>query len=355
MKKSIGISPNIETLFGTRDENVRLLEDGLKVTIDLRSNAIELEGAARDVARAEQVFADYESLQRSGYTFNNGDLNSMLRVPTADLSATLRGLGGSSRQRSLGRRMVQPKSVNQRRYVEAIEKHDMVFGIGPAGTGKTYLAVAMAISALLAKRVNRIILARPAVEAGERLGFLPGTLQDKIDPYLRPLYDALYDLLEPEKVDRYLEKNVIEIAPIAFMRGRTLNDSFVILDEAQNTTSEQMKMFVTRLGFNSKAVITGDVTQIDLPNARRSGLLEAVDILKRVEGLTFVYFDEGDVVRHHLVQRIIRAYDEHKTKLAEKKLSFPEPKSSANGKTNGSDSAPLQKNTGMPAQADAKE
>jgi phosphate starvation-inducible PhoH-like protein len=320
MKKSIGISPNIETLFGTRDENVRLLEDGLNVTIDLRSNAIELEGAARDVARAEQVFSDYESLQRSGYSFNNGDLNSMLRVLTADSATTLRGLADAGRQRSLGRRMVQPKSANQRRYVEAIEKHDMVFGIGPAGTGKTYLAVAMAISALLAKRVNRIILARPAVEAGERLGFLPGTLQDKIDPYLRPLYDALYDMLDPEKVDRYLEKNVIEIAPIAFMRGRTLNDSFVILDEAQNTTSEQMKMFVTRLGFNSKAVITGDVTQIDLPNARRSGLLEAIDILQRVEGLTFVHFDEADVVRHHLVQRIIRAYDEHKTHVSEQQM-----------------------------------
>src|ERR1700731_2192362 len=329
MKKSIAISPNIETLFGTRDENVRLLEDGLNVTIDLRSNAIELEGAARDVARAEQVFADYESLQRSGYSFNNGDLNSMLRVLTADSTATLRGLADAGRQRSLGRRMVQPKSVNQRRYVEAIESHDMVFGIGPAGTGKTYLAVAMAISALLAKRVNRIILARPAVEAGERLGFLPGTLQDKIDPYLRPLYDALYDMLDPEKVDRYLEKNVIEIAPIAFMRGRTLNDSFVIMDEAQNTTSEQMKMFVTRLGFNSKAVITGDVTQIDLPNARRSGLLEAVDVLKNVQGLSFVYFDEADVVRHHLVQRIIRAYDEHKTRVAEEQMSLLEPKSSA--------------------------
>lgn len=311
MKKSIGISPNIETLFGTRDENVRVLEDGLNVTIDLRSNAIELEGAARDVARAEQVFTDYESLQRSGYTFNNGDLNSMLRVLTADPTATLRGLADAGRQRSLGRRMVQPKSVNQRRYVEAIEKHDMVFGIGPAGTGKTYLAVAMAISALLAKRVNRIILARPAVEAGERLGFLPGTLQDKIDPYLRPLYDALYDMLDPEKVDRYLEKNVIEIAPIAFMRGRTLNDSFVILDEAQNTTSEQMKMFLTRLGFNSKAVITGDVTQIDLPESRRSGLVEAIEIVGKIEGISFTYFDERDVVRHNLVQRIIKAYDEH--------------------------------------------
>src|ERR1700732_4033305 len=329
MKKSIGIAPNIETLFGTRDENVRVLEDGLNVTIDLKSNSIELEGAARDVARAEQVFADYESLQRSGYAFNNGDLNSMLRVLAADANSTLKGLAEAGRQRSFGRRTVQPKSPNQRRYLETIETHDMVCGVGPAGTGKTYLAVAMAISALLSKRVNRIILARPAVEAGERLGFLPGTLQDKIDPYLRPLYDALYDMLDPEKVGRHLEKNVIELAPIAFMRGRTLNDSFVILDEAQNTTSEQMKMFVTRLGFNSKAVITGDVTQIDLPTARRSGLIEAVDILQGVEGLAFVHFDEGDVVRHHLVQRIIRAYDEHKTRIAEQQLSLLDPKSSA--------------------------
>ena len=331
MKKSIEITQNIETLFGTRDENLRLLEDGLNISIDLRSDAIELEGAARDVARAQQVFTDYEHLQRTGFSFNNGDVNSMLRVLVADPKATLRSLAEAGRQRSFGRRVVQPKSLNQRRYLEAIEQHDMVFGIGPAGTGKTYLAVAMAISSLLAKRVNRIILARPAVEAGERLGFLPGTLQDKIDPYLRPLYDALYDLLEPEKVDRYLEKNIIEIAPIAFMRGRTLNDSFVILDEAQNTTPEQMKMFVTRLGFNSKAVITGDITQIDLPNARRSGLLEARDVLKTVEGLTFVYFDEGDVVRHHLVQRIIRAYDEHKARIAEQ-MSLLDVKAAANSK-----------------------
>ena len=339
MKKNIEISPNVETLFGTRDENLHVLEDGLNITIDLRSDSIELEGAARDVARAEQLFSDYEHLQRTGFTFNNGDLNSMLRVLVSDPSVSLRGLAEAGKQRSFGgRRTVQPKSLNQRRYLEAIEKHDMVFGIGPAGTGKTYLAVAMAISALLAKRVNRIILARPAVEAGERLGFLPGTLQEKIDPYLRPLYDALYDMLDPEKVDRYLEKNVIEIAPIAFMRGRTLNDSFVILDEAQNTTSEQMKMFVTRLGFNSKAVITGDVTQIDLPSARRSGLLEAIDILKNVEGLSFVYFDQGDVVRHHLVQRIIQAYDEHKEKLAQEQIPLLT-ESKANGKTNGVDNA----------------
>jgi phosphate starvation-inducible protein PhoH and related proteins len=336
MKKNIDISPNIETLFGTRDENLHVLQDGLNITIDLRSESIELEGAARDVARAEQLFNDYEHLQRSGFTFNNGDLNSMLRVLVSDPSVSLRSLAEAGKQRSFGgRRTVQPKSLNQRRYLEAIEKHDMVFGIGPAGTGKTYLAVAMAISALLAKRVNRIILARPAVEAGERLGFLPGTLQEKIDPYLRPLYDALYDMLDPEKVDRYLEKNIIEIAPIAFMRGRTLNDSFVILDEAQNTTSEQMKMFVTRLGFNSKAVITGDITQIDLPSARRSGLLEAIDILKSVEGLSFVYFDQGDVVRHHLVQRIIQAYDEHKERQAQEQIPLLPESKSTNGKING--------------------
>lgn len=332
MKKNIEIGSNVETLFGTRDENLRVLQDGLNVSIDLRSDSIEIEGAARDVARAEQVFTDFEHLQRSAYVFNNGDLGAMLRVLVSDPSATLRGLAEAGKQRSFGKRPVQPKSINQRRYLDAIEKNDMVFGIGPAGTGKTYLAVAMAMSALLAKRVNRIILARPAVEAGERLGFLPGTLQEKVDPYLRPLYDALYDMMEPEKVDRFLEKNIIEIAPIAFMRGRTLNDSFIILDEAQNTTSEQMKMFLTRMGFNSKAVITGDITQIDLPNARRSGLLEAMDILRNVNGITFIHFDEGDVVRHQLVQRIVRAYDDFKNR-SETQLSFT--LESKNGNGNG--------------------
>src|ERR671936_257983 len=333
MKKNIEIGSNIATLFGTRDENLHLLEDGLNITIDLKADSVEIEGAARDVARAEQVFSDYEALQRSGYVFNNGDLGSMLRIITNDPTASLRGLAEAGKQRSLGRRTVQPKSLNQRRYLEAIETHDMVFGIGPAGTGKTYLAVAMAISALVSKRVNRIILARPAVEAGERLGFLPGTLQEKIDPYLRPLYDALYDMLDPERVDRYLEKNVIEIAPIAFMRGRTLNDSFVIMGEAQNTTSEQMKMFVTRLGFNSKAVITGDVTQIDLPGgARRSGLLEAIEILKNTEGVVFTYFDETDVVRHQLVQRIIRAYDDFKARESQTPLVVHNGEARTNGK-----------------------
>jgi phosphate starvation-inducible PhoH-like protein len=310
MKKNIEIVPNIQKLFGTRDENVQVLESGLNVNIDLKSDSVQLEGAARDVARAEQIFTDFDYLGSTGQEFSDADLSSMLRVVVADGTATLRGLVEAGKQRSFGKRQVQPKSMNQRRYIDAIEKYDMVFGIGPAGTGKTYLAVAMAVSALNAKRVNRIVLARPAVEAGERLGFLPGTLQEKVDPYLRPLYDALYDLMDQERVDRFLEKNVIEIAPIAFMRGRTLNDSFIILDEAQNTTPEQMKMATTRMGFNSKMVITGDITQIDLPNSRRSGLLEAMDVLKQVEGIFFNHFTEEDVVRHHLVQRIVRAYDE---------------------------------------------
>lgn len=338
MKKNIEITPHIETLFGTRDENLHLLEGGLNVTINLKANSVEIAGAAADVARAQQIFLDYEHLTRSGYAFNNGDLGSMLHVLVTDPTVTLRSLAEAGRQRSFGRRTIQPKSINQRRYMEAIERHDMVFGIGPAGTGKTYLAVAMAVSALLSKKVNRIILARPAVEAGERLGFLPGTLQEKIDPYLRPLYDALYDMLEPEKVDRYLEKNVIEIAPIAFMRGRTLNDSFIILDEAQNTTSEQMKMFVTRMGLNSKVVVTGDITQIDLPGGKRSGLLEAIDILKHVEGLVFMYFDETDVVRHNLVQRIVRAYDERKGRAngaAQNAQSLDPKESEKNGKSDG--------------------
>lgn len=310
MKKSIEIVSKIEDLFGTRDENLHLMEEGLKVTIQLRTDSVQIEGAARDVARAEQIFTDFDHLTRNGHDFKNGDLAAMLKVIIQDESATLRGLAEAGKQRSFGKRQVQPKSMNQRRYLDAIEKHDMVFAIGPAGTGKTYLAVAMAVSALNNKKVNRIILARPAVEAGERLGFLPGTLQEKVDPYLRPLYDALYELMDQERVDRCLEKNIIEIAPIAFMRGRTLNDSFIILDEAQNTTSEQMKMFVTRLGFNSKAVITGDITQIDLPNAKKSGLLEASEVLKGVEGISFNYFGEEDVVRHNLVSRIIHAYDE---------------------------------------------
>src|SRR5207248_8325013 len=311
MKKNIDLSPNIETLFGTHDENLHLLEDGLNVSIDLKSDSIEIHGSPAEVARAEQVFADYEYLRRSGFSFQNGDLGSMLRIITSDPHATLRSLAEAGRQRATGKRTLQPKSLNQRRYLEAIERNDLVFGIGPAGTGKTYLAVAMAVSALMNKQVSRIILTRPAVEAGERLGFLPGTLQEKVDPYLRPLYDALYDMIEADRVEKLLERNVIEVAPIAFMRGRTLNDSFIILDEAQNSTPEQIKMVLTRLGFNSKMVINGDITQIDLPNARRSGLIEATEVLKGVEGISFVQFDDKDVVRHTLVQRIVRSYEKY--------------------------------------------
>jgi phosphate starvation-inducible PhoH-like protein len=288
------------------------LEDSLQVEIDLRSDAIHISGPDDRVQRAAQVFADYDALRRSGITLQNGELHALLKLVVADASVTLRSLVEAGKQRSAGvKRMVQPRSPNQKRYVEAIEGSDMTFGLGPAGTGKTYLAVAMAVSALMAKKVARIILVRPAVEAGERLGFLPGSLQEKVDPYLRPLYDALYDLLDQEKVDKLLERNVIEVAPLAFMRGRTLSDAFIIMDEAQNTTNEQMKMFVTRLGNNSKAVITGDLTQIDLPNPKKSGLLEALHVLDGVEGIRFCHFEDVDVVRHHLVQRIVRAYDSY--------------------------------------------
>ena len=310
IRKTLEITPGIEPLYGTRDENLRLLEDGLHVTIDLRSDAIHVTGSAEGAEQVERIFADYESLRRSGVTLQNGELKGMLKLVISDPSVTLKSLVDSGRQRSAGvKRMVQPRSPNQRKYVEAIEQADMTFGLGPAGTGKTYLAVAMAVSALMAKRVSRIILVRPAVEAGERLGFLPGSLQEKVDPYLRPLYDALYDLLDPVKVDKMLESNVIEVAPLAFMRGRTLSDAFIIMDEAQNTTTEQMKMFLTRLGNGSKAVITGDLTQIDLPNPKKSGLLDALNVLDGVEGIRFCHFEDVDVVRHMLVQRIVRAYD----------------------------------------------
>ncbi len=275
MKVSVQITRGIESLFGTHDENIRLIETGLNVSTQLLNDSLELEGAEADVARAGTILEEYNDLVKEGHVFGNGDLNSYLRVVTEDRDVSLRSLVQSGRQRNFGKKVVAPKTINQRRYLEAIERNDLVFGIGPAGTGKTYLAVAMAISALLGKQVSRIILTRPAVEAGERLGFLPGTLQEKVDPYLRPLYDALYDMLELDKVEKLLERNIIEVAPIAFMRGRTLNDSFIIVDEAQNSTPEQMKMVLTRQGFNSKMVVNGDVTQIDLPLGKRSGLLDA--------------------------------------------------------------------------------
>ncbi len=316
------ITRGIESLFGTRDENIRLLENGLNISTQLLDDYVEIEGEEPDVARAESILVDYVSLVREGFKFANGDLNSYFRVVTQDPEVSLRDLVISGRQRNFGKKAVAPKSGNQRRYVEAIERNDLVIGIGPAGTGKTYLAVAMAVSALVSKQVTRIILTRPAVEAGERLGFLPGTLQEKVDPYLRPLYDALYDMLEVEKVERFLERAVIEVAPLAFMRGRTLNDSFIIMDEAQNCTPEQMKMILTRQGFNSKMVVTGDVTQIDLPIGKRSGLLEAVEVLRGVEGIRFVYFDERDVVRHSLVQRIVKAYERYQDTNGSGQLSL---------------------------------
>ena len=311
MKSSVQITRGIESLFGTRDENIRLIENGLRVRIRLLNDSLEIEGEDENVARASGILADYAALMREGYVFNNGDLNSFLRVVTADAETSLRGLVESGKQRSYGKKVIAPKSIMQRRYMDAIERYDLVFGIGPAGTGKTYLAVAMAVAALLSKRVSRIVLTRPAVEAGERLGFLPGTIQEKVDPYLRPLYDALYDMIDAEKIDKLLERNTIEVAPIAFMRGRTLSDSFIIMDEAQNATPEQMKMILTRQGFNSKMVVTGDVTQIDLGPGQRSGLIEVVDVLRDVEGIRFVQFDDRDVVRHNLVQKIVKAYERY--------------------------------------------
>jgi phosphate starvation-inducible PhoH-like protein len=312
MKSSVQISRGIESLFGTRDENIRLFESelGLKTRL-MDGDSLEIEGEEPQVRRAEQILEDYASLVNEGHVFNNGDLNSYMRVVTTDPNVTLRRLVESGKSRTFGKKVLAPKTVNQRRYVDAIESHDLTFGIGPAGTGKTYLAVAMAVSAYLNKRVSRIVLTRPAVEAGEHLGFLPGTLQEKVDPYLRPLYDALFDMIDADKVEKLLEKNVIEIAPLAFMRGRTLNDCFIILDEAQNTTVEQMKMVLTRQGFNSKMVITGDQTQIDLPSGKKSGILNAVEVLRGVEGIAFVNFDDRDVVRHPLVQRIVKAYDRY--------------------------------------------
>jgi phosphate starvation-inducible protein PhoH and related proteins len=311
MKQTVRIAGGVNEFFGTLDENLKLFESSLQVTTHLKDRQdLEIEGEPAQVERAAKIVGEYNQRVRDGRIPNSQEVKALLRIATEEPPAKLRGAFSATHSRHAGRKSITPKSANQRRYLEALETYDMVFAIGPGGTGKTYLGVAVAVSALLSKQVNRIILARPAVEAGERLGFLPGTLQEKVDPYMRPLYDALHDLLEADKLESFLEKDIIEVAPLAFMRGRTLNDSFVILDEAQNTTSEQMKMFLTRLGFNSKAVITGDITQIDLPNDRRSGLVEAIDIVGNIEGIAFVYFDERDVVRHSLVQRIIKAYDE---------------------------------------------
>jgi phosphate starvation-inducible PhoH-like protein len=309
MKKIAVPEEGVETLFGSYDENLKHLESLFNVRIRTQGHDLIVDGEPPAIDRVDRVVGQLTALMRDGYKLSNTDVKTASELVAQDDTVDLRDHFLKGSLTAAGRRRVAPKTVNQRRYLDAIEQNDIVFGIGPAGTGKTYLAMAQAVSFLIAKKVSRIILARPAVEAGEKLGFLPGDLQEKVNPYLRPLYDALYDMLDTERVARYIERGTIEIAPIAFMRGRTLNDSFVILDEAQNTTSEQMKMFLTRLGFGSKAVITGDVTQIDLPSGRMSGLVEAMKVVGSIEGISFTYFDERDVVRHKLVQQIVKAYE----------------------------------------------
>ncbi len=313
--KKIELPPRaVETLFGVHDQNIKYLESLLDVRVDARGQDLTLDGDPRDVATAERIIEDFAELFREGKSFTDKELREAFAQIAEDRTYSLRDYFTKARFNPAGKKQVAPKSANQRRYIEAIQSNDVVFGIGPAGTGKSYLAVAMAVQALTQKQVSRIILARPAVEAGERLGFLPGDLQEKVDPYLRPLYDALFDLMDAERVAKMLEKRIIEVAPLAFMRGRTLGDAFIILDEAQNTTSEQMKMALTRIGLGSKAVITGDVTQIDLPTGKRSGLIEAERILSKVEGIEFVYFTDKDVVRHRLVQMIVKAYESQSNK-----------------------------------------
>ena len=316
MKKIALPQDGIETLYGAHDANLKHIEELLDVQIRTHGDELIVEGQKNAEQRVELLFDQLRGLMEAGYELGNGDVKTAAQLvvdnPTVDLRDYF--LKGGARQGT--KRRINPKSVNQRKYLDTIDQNDIVFGVGPAGTGKTYLAMAQAVNYLVAKKVSRIILARPAVEAGEKLGFLPGDLQEKVNPYLRPLYDALYDMMDTEKATRLVERGTIEVAPIAFMRGRTLNDAFVILDEAQNTTSEQMKMFLTRLGFGSKAVVTGDITQIDLPNPRSSGLVEALKIVKNIEGIGIVFFDEKDVVRHKLVQQIVKAYDAFTTTRA---------------------------------------
>ena len=299
----------LDTLFGTQDENLRRIERTFDVTVTARGNELHINGDAEKVQQVERLLTELNAVTEKGYRFRPGDVQTAIRVIADAPETSLVDFFLPEGMLASVRRLVAPRSHKQQLYIQSMIDYDIVISIGPAGTGKTYLAVAMAAAALLEKRVRRIILARPAVEAGEKLGFLPGDLVEKVNPYLRPLHDALHDIIGYEKVGRMLERGIIEVAPIAFMRGRTLNDSFIILDEAQNTTSEQMKMFLTRIGFNSKAVINGDVTQVDLPQGRMSGLREAQDVLANVEGIKFFHFDQRDVVRHPLVQKVVTAYD----------------------------------------------
>ncbi len=310
----------LKTLFGVQDQNIKYLETLLDVSIGARGNEIMIDGDPKNIQTVEQILRDFAELFDKGNQFTDKELRDAFKQIAEDTAYSLKDYFTRARFNPSGKKAVAPKTANQRKYIEAIQDKDLTFGIGPAGTGKSFLAVALAVQALFEKKVSRIVLTRPAVEAGEKLGFLPGDLQDKVDPYLRPLYDALFDLVDNERVTKMLEKRIIEVAPLAFMRGRTIADAFIILDEAQNTTAEQMKMFLTRIGFGSKVVVTGDVTQIDLPRGQRSGLKEAERVLQNIEEIEFVYFSKKDVVRHRLVQLIVEAYEEESNE--EKSIDF---------------------------------
>jgi len=311
MTQLILAEEGIESLYGTRDENLRGIEKAFGVTLQARGNRLQIEGEPDRAERVESLLSQLSTLLEKGYELRPEDVETAVRVMQEAPEVSLVDFFLGDDLVGKVRRVVKPRSLRQQLYLQAMAEHDLVLSIGPAGTGKTYLAVAMAAVYLLEKRVRRIVLARPAVEAGEKLGFLPGDLVEKVNPYLRPLYDALYDILGFDKVDRLLERGTIEVAPLAFMRGRTLNESFIILDEAQNTTGEQMKMFLTRVGNHSKAVVNGDVTQVDLPSGKVSGLRQAQEVLAGVEGIKFIHFTDHDVVRHPLVQKIVLAYERH--------------------------------------------
>ncbi|MGE3979272.1 MAG: PhoH family protein [Nitrospira sp.] len=338
---------NTAVLFGHHDRHLKLIEDELGVRLSARGEELTLDGLPDAVRQAERIVLELASLTNEGITLQADDVTHALGALRRTPEVSVRDVLGQSAMVVTKKRFVGPKSPTQKSYIEAIERHDIVIAIGPAGTGKTYLAMAMAVSALINKEVSRIILARPAVEAGEKLGFLPGDIYEKVNPYLRPLYDALFDMMDMERANRLIEKGDIEIAPLAFMRGRTLNDSFVILDEAQNATAEQMKMFLTRLGFHSKVVVTGDITQVDLPNDRVSGLIQVKEILRDIEGIAIIYFDEKDVVRHRLVQDIIKAYDRHQAvsnsdlQQTREPLSSPQHQSSILSKPTTAGSPPV--------------
>lgn len=315
----------LEALFGIHDQNLKRIEKAFEVRISARGNEVGIDGSEGGMAQAAHLLSQLSMLVEGGFDLRAEDVRTALRVVQQAPGISLIEFFQPSDPLMVAiRRLVSPRSLNQHKYLRAMMDHDIVVSAGPAGTGKTFMAVAMAAAFLLEKKVRRIVLARPAVEAGEKLGFLPGDLAEKVNPYLRPLYDSLHDTLGYDKVARLMERGVIEVAPIAFMRGRTLNESFIILDEAQNTTTEQMKMFLTRLGFNSKAVINGDVTQIDLPSSRTSGLREAREVLRGVEGIAFVDFDKGDVVRHPLVQRIVAAYETLEDRRLRPSVPHPE-------------------------------